>query len=536
MRKKLTCAVALCLSLCLLLTGCVGLNFRGYFQHLATLLGGSSLMPFDQMEYTRPDMTNFETVTQRCCTDAGKETDLEKMVQIIYDFYGVYDDFYTSYALAMIHYSKDQTDSSWQEEYNFCTANAAQADAALDRFYRVLAKSSLRGQLEGDDYFGAGFFDRHRGESVYDEVFTELLNQEAQLENQYYDLMAQAGENFAYTDQFYETYGAQMAEIFVQLIENRQAQAKHAGYDSYPEFAYDFYYVRDYSLEQTTSYLADIRAELSPLYRSVVQDLDVKLYRCTEEQTLAYVKNMALTMGGQIASAFTDMEKAELFDITFSENKLNSSYEIYLRNYRTPYVFLNPSGTEYDMLTFAHEFGHFCNDYLSMGSGVSVDVSEVFSQGMEYLSLCYGSPDENLAKLKMVDSLCIFVEQAAYASFEQQVYGLTGDALTVENVEALYTSVCTGFGLEGGWRYVMTPHFFTEPMYVISYVVSNDAALQMYQMEKAKSGTGLACLVDNMTTMEPYFLAFVKEAGLKSPFTPGRIQEVKETLESVLKG
>ena len=322
--------------------------------------------------------------------------------------------------------------------------------------------------------------------------------------------------------------------LFRSLVLLRQEMAAYAGYDSYPEFAYDFYYVRDYSLEQTTSYLADIRAELSPLYRSVVQDLDVKLYRCTEEQTLAYVKNMAQTMGGQIATAFSDMEKAKLFDITFSENKLNSSYEIYLRNYYAPYVFLNPSGTEYDMLTFAHEFGHFCNDYLSMGSGVSVDVSEVFSQGMEYLSLCYGSPDENLAKLKMVDSLCIFVEQAAYASFEQQVYGLTGDALTVENVEALYSSVCNGFGLEGGWRYVMIPHFFTEPMYVISYVVSNDAALQLYQMEMVKPGSGLACMVENMTTMEPYFLAFMKEAGLKSPFEAGRILEVKETLETIL--
>ncbi len=534
MTKKYAGLVALCLVVCLLMTGCAGLNFLGYFQHLANLLGGGSLMPFEQMEYTRPNMTNFQTVTERCCTEAAKETDLEKMVQLIYDFYGVFDDFYTNYGLAMIHYSKDQTNEYWQKEYNFCTEHTPQADAALDRFYRVLAASSLRRQLEGENYFGPGFFDRYRGESIYDDVFTQLLNREAQLENQYYDLMAQAGEDYAYTEQFYDAYGAQMAEIYVSLIENRQAQAKHAGYDSYPEFAYDFYYVRDYSLEQTTSYLADIRAELSPLYRTVLQDLDVKLYRCEEAQTLAYVKNMAQTMGGQIADAFMDMEKAALFDITFSENKLNSSYEIYLRNYRTPYVFLNPNGTDYDKLTFAHEFGHFCNDYLSMGSGVSVDVSEIFSQGMEYLSLRYGNTDENLAKLKMVDSLCIFVEQAAYASFEQQVYSLTGEDLTVENVEALYDSVCTGFGLEGGWRYVMIPHFFTEPMYVISYVVSNDAALQLYQMETVKPGSGLACMVENMTTMEPYFLAFMKEAGLKSPFEAGRILEVKETLETIL--
>jgi hypothetical protein len=67
-------------------------------------------------------------------------------------------------------------------------------------------------------------------------------------------------------------------------------------------------------------------------------------------------------------------------------------------------------------------------------------------------------------------------------------------------------------------------------------VVSNDAALQLYQMEKAQASSGLICLRENMTTQQGYFLAFLREAGLKSPFADGRILEVKETLQSVLNG
>lgn len=536
MARKYTGLVALCLVVCLLFSGCAGLNFLGYFQHMANLLSGGVLTPFSQMNYTRPDMAAFAATAQQCCDDARTETKLDDMVQIVYTFYGVYDAFYTNYALAMIHYSKDQTNGQWEREYNFCTSNAAQVDAALDQFFRVLADSSLRAQLEGENYFGADFFDRYEGESIYDDYFKGLLEQEAGLENQYYSLIAQAGEDYDYTQAFYDAYGCQMAEIYVELIKNRQAQAKHAGYESYPEFAYDFYYVRDYTLQQATAYLADVRAELAPLYKTVLQDLDVTLYRCNQEQTVAYVQTMAQAMGGDFARAFSDMQQAGLYDVSYNENKLNASFEIYLRNYRSPYVFINPNGTERDKLTFAHEFGHFCSDYFSYGSGAGVDVAEIFSQGMEYLSLCYGSSDENLAKLKMVESLCVFVEQSAYASFEMQVYGLTGEDLTVEAVTALYDSVCDGFGVEGGWRYVMIPHFFTEPMYVISYVVSNDAALQLYQMEKAQAGSGLTCLRNNMTTREAYFMAFLKEAGLKSPFANGRILEVKETLQSVLNG
>lgn len=536
MKKQFFTVMAVCLALCLVLTGCAGLNFAGYFQQLGALLGGGVLTPFAQMEYSRPDMEQFQKTLEDCCARAEAETNLRDMVNIIYDFYAVFDDFYTNLALAMIHYSLDQTDTYWETEYNFCTGSSAQVDAALDRFYRVLAQSALREQLEGDDYFGAGYFDSYEGESIYDDYFTDLMNQEAVLENQYYSLIAQAGEDFAYTQSFYDTYGAQMAEIYVELIRVRQAQAEYAGYDSYPEFAYDYFYYRDYTVEQAAAYLADIRAELVPLYQQMQQGMDVVLYSCTEEEVFAYVQSLSQTLGGDIAQAFSAMDKAGLYDITASENKLDASFEVFIRNYAAPYVFVNSTGTEYDKLTFAHEFGHFCNDYVSMGSGVSVDVAEFFSQGMEYLSLCHGPADENLTQLKLLDSLCIYVEQAAYASFEQQVYGLEGDALTVENIEALYSQVCENHGMTGGWTYVFITHFFTEPIYVVSYVVSNDAALQLYQMELEDAGAGLACLKENLGTMQPYFLAFLEEAGLESPFAAGRIQTVKETLQSVLNG
>lgn len=532
--KKMFSILAVVLALCIALTGCTGLNFARYFQQLGALLGGGLLMPYNQMEYTRPDMEQFQKTLEDCCARAEAEKKLDKLVQIIYEFYGVYDDFYTGYALAMIGYSKDQTDTYWQEEYNFCTANTAQVDAALDRFYRVLAKSSLREELEGEEYFGAGYFDGYDGESIYDDAFRELLRQETELENRYFDLIAQAGEDFGYTQSFYDTYGQQMGEIFLELIRVRQQQATHAGYESYPEFAYEFYYNRDYTLQQATSYLADIRAELAPLYKEAAQTHDITLFSSNKQETYDYVQTMAHNMGGSIWDTFVAMDKAGLYDIAPDTNKLDASYTIYIRNYRSPYVFVNPNGTEYDKLTFAHEFGHFCKDHAAMGGGVGIDVAEIFSQGMEYLSLTYSTADSNLQKLKMLGCLGIYVEQAAYASFEQQVYGL--EELTVENVENLFAGTCAGFGLEAGWHYMLVTHFFTEPLYVISYVVSNDAALQLYQMERAQPGAGLGCLRDNLTATEPDFLAFLTQAGLESPFAKGRIQQVKETLQGVLLG
>ena len=536
MKKRILCVIAVCLVLAML-SGCAGIT--EYFDRISQLLG-MTLTDFQEMEYTRPDMENFRRELERFCDDAATETDFEDLQDVIWNFYALYEEFYTNYALASIHYSKDLTDTYWEAENAFCTENSAEVDAGLDRFYRSLAKSPLRQKLEDEENFGPDFFADYEGESIYDETFNAMLSREAALINQYYALSGQSSATAYYSEEYFSVYGTQMAAVFRDLVQLRQEMAAYAGYDSYPEFAYDFHHVRDYTVEQADAYLSQIQQQLVPLYRQLNQSSfwDMELKESSELQTFSYVQSMAHNMGGVIEDAFDAMADAGLYDVSYGENKMDSSFEVYLYTYQAPYVFVNPTMTEYDKLTFAHEFGHFCNDYASYGSGAGVDVAEIFSQGLEYLSLCYTEDTGNLEKLRMASCLSTYVEQSAYASFERQVYSLTGEQLTVENIQALYQTVGTAYGFDSWvWDsrdYVCVSHLFTSPMYVVSYVVSNDAALQLYQMEKAEKGTGLACYTSNLTTMEAYFLSFLKSAGLESPFAPGRLEEVRKTLEAVL--
>ena len=45
------------------------------------------------------------------------------------------------------------------------------------------------------------------------------------------------------------------------------------------------------------------------------------------------------------------------------------------------------------------------------------------------------------------------------------------------------TSRCLFWRVLYSRDFVVIGHFYTDPMYIISYVVSNDAAFQLYQME-----------------------------------------------------
>lgn len=517
--------IAVLLVLCLALSGCGVLDLLFFYT------------PFEDMVYERPDMTRLKDTLQAIDQALEQDCTVSQLMDKIWDFYGFYYDFYTAYALSNIHYCTDMTDLYWQEEYEFCLEASTDVDAGLDGLLYTLAACPLVEELEDEEYFGPGFFDDYQGESLWDETFTALMAQEAQLQSQYYDLSAQALESSSYTE-YYQVYGSQMVELFVELVALRQEIAAYAGFDSYPAFAYDFYYGRDFSPEQAASLLEEIRTGLRDLYIATAYSDVWSLMNqdSTEADTHAYVKNLADAVGGTVGEAFDFMVDMNLYDISYSENKYDASFTIFILNYEESYVFVNPTGGIYDQLTFTHEFGHFCNDYASGGSIVGIDVAEIFSQGLEYLSLCYGG--EDLTRLKMADGLCVYVEQAAYADFENRVYALTGEDLTGENVCAAFAQSMEDFGLSvwgvDSRAFVGITHFFTSPLYVISYVVSNDAALQLYQLEQEQTGAGLALYQAQLDTEVGDFLAFLEDAGLESPFEDGHIDQVRDTLAAAL--
>lgn len=507
----------------------------------AVLLCGcaaGNAVPYRKMEYQRPDVAAVQQALDTACQAAAGQ-DTGEILEAVYSFYDAYDWFYTCYALAQIRYSGDLTDIYWEQEADYCGQSSALVDQALETLNDTLARSPCRQSLEAE-FFGEGFFDSYDGENLWDEEFSDMLTREAQLESRYYALSEQSLEYEYGSEAYYDACAGDMAQLLVELIALRQEMAAYWGYNSYPQFASDFSYYRDYTAAQSESLLEDIRRELVPLYRhcNTSQAWEASWVPSSEQQTLRYVGKAAKNMGGIPAESFSLMESAGLYDIAYGENKYNSSFEIYLTSYLEPFVFMNPTLTVYDRLTLAHEFGHFCNDYASFGSYAGIDVMEVFSQGMEYLSLCYGENTQALTQIKLLDSLCIYVEQAAYASFEQRMYDLEGEALTEENLYALYDQVARSYGLDGeGYdsrEFVTVTHYYTDPMYIISYVVSNDAAMQLYRMEQEQPGSGLKLYEENLATEEAYFLAFLDSAGLESPFASGRMAQVRELFEKEL--
>lgn len=536
MRTALLRLLALLLSVMMLLCGCIP-DFQSY---LNDILDENLPTAYRDMEYTRPDPAQLESALDTACTFAETAPSLEELLDAIQNFYQVYDRFYTDYRLAEIYYCSDLTNSYWHEEYNYCAESVPQWDAALDTLYRALAASPLRDVLEDEEYFGADYFDVYEGESIWDETYLSMLEQEAELINRYYTLSDEALATEYYSEEYFSTFTMPMTELLVSLIALRQQIAAYCGFSDYAEYAYASGYARDYTPQQAEPYLEQVGQTLYDVYCQA-NDSDVWAFGsayCSTTDTFDYLANAADAMGGAIWEAFYVLSACGLYDIGYNANKYDSSFETYLWSYGTPFIFMNPYRDQSDKLTFSHEFGHFANDYVCGGSYAGTDIAEVHSQAFEYLSLCYTENSEELTRWKMVDSLSTFVECSAYALFEQRIYRLTGNDLTAENLLALYEEVGKEFGFDS-WDWdsrdlITVTHFFTHPMYNISYVVSNDLAMQFYQLEQEESGKGLTLYEQCLYSEDSYLLYFAQEYGLESPFSPGRLASIKATFEAAL--
>lgn len=521
---------------------------------------------FEDMEYTRPDAAAL-------CKALGE---LEKLVKNGGSFdevgaafeaaYSDYSLFNTMDSLSYIRHTIDLNDEYYETENNWCEEQSPLIEQALEKCYIAMGQSDLRDRLE-EEYFTEDFFDFYDENQIYsNDRVVKLMQKDNDLQAQYMALQSDQtiewnGEEVLYEDiigdesldydsylmayqLYYNKYNPQVGEIFAEMIRTRNEIARELGYDTFADFAYSYYYDRDYTPEEAEDYLSDIAAELAPMYFYAVYGAQ-NTTPCSTDEVLDLFEKTVYRFGGEFATSYEFMQAYDLMDITDSSSKMPGSYVTYLSSYQMPFLYVSPTGKLDDLLTCCHEFGHFVDGFVNCNGTSSIDCNEIFSQGLEFLSLSRAELDDDereaLTISKVADSLMTFVSQAAYAEFELRAYALPDDQLNTEGLNALFLECMEEFGqsytgmediIAPGW--IDIQHFLIAPYYVISYCVSNDAALQIFQLEE-ENGTGLETYRALMSTSSGNtILALLEENGMESPFEPGRVEELADFFEDYL--
>jgi hypothetical protein len=519
------------------------------------------------MEYTRPDMDALEALFSSVTGFAETATrrDGDALTEKLSRCWDAYDEFYTMDTLAMLRSDIDQSDEAAAAEYEFCQSSEVLMDAWLDALLAACANSEapvpsnlLAGYDQGDvepytdrqlelmgrenellmEYWRAMMLDEIRldGRTV---SYTEYISDPRITSEEY------RTANLAYARACNET----AAPVYVELIKVRRAMAEEFGYGSYEDLQFDTF-ARDYTPDQVHRYLDDVASAVAG-FSAGLMDQDpyslVSYDPLSATSLLNLLRRSIADMGEPVIGAYDLMKTYRLYDVSASVNKAPGAYTVYLDSYDVPFCFLGAYGDVEDFLDLSHEFGHFVDAYVNYNATASLDLAELYSQAMANLTLlkCRDLMSEgsyrNLLLLHLLSNLNVFTEQAAYADFETRAFQLPDEELTVETLNALALACAERFGAVtpgeeelSSLYWAQVSHLFEYPFYVISYCVSADAALQIAELERDDSGTGVACYEGILDWAEDAFLSELARVGLESPFSPGRPARALALAEAIL--
>ena len=531
-----------------------------------------NMVPFSQMVYERPDVDELESRVARVqeALDNGKR--LRAVEALLNDCYESYYDFTTMYVLADIHNCLNLSDEYYAEEYDWCLEQYARVRQLMDDMFYACGGSSLAQKLE-DDYFWEGFAEEYsnKEDSIYTDEMVALMQEESDLITEFRELSANQTILFRGEEQpldelleslqgldyieallaYYEQSNEQYADLLVRMVAVREKQAAELGYDNYETMQFEIGYERDYTPEEAAAYLEDIKTWLVPLYGELLKSdipgqVDYK-QELSEARLDELMGALTDSLGEQAQEAFRFMKDYELCDVAHSNDKANMSFEIYIDNYDAPFLFLDASGSTGDLLTYAHEFGHYCDAYVNWNASETTDLAEVYSTSLENLSLsCLkGTLSEaeltTLTRMKMIDALELYIYQGAYAEFEHRLYAAGSENLDAEAINSLFREATDEYGVYDKnydmyysryWSDIT--HFFEQPLYIISYPVSIDVAMQIYAMEQAEPGSGVARYVGMLDRDFSTLSELVESAGFEGPFDEGRIEKIAEEIRQAL--
>ena len=503
--------------------------------------GRDNIVSFDEMEYKRPDIDALKAKAQDVEDLLGNFFKVKDVIGELDKFVDLYNNFYTMMNLACVRYDMDTRDEFYFEEYSYCTEAAGDVEYLTDELLLDCSNSSMSDYLD-KHFFGGLLEDQYSvtdgtGYTPSDEL-AELERKEAELENDYSELYAKYSGDF--DNGKFKNPNEEIARIYIELIKLRHDIAEQRNMKSYEELAY-LDNGRDYTAADLDGYIKAIKQYIVPLYKKADSKkmYDRSLVSAMSPKTaLSTVTGTVEGLNKDIDEALGYMLKYELYDTGMSDNKYDQSYVLYLNDYDSPFLFCSPSGYSDTVLTIVHEFGHYVDGYLNYGLNDSIDTSEVFSQGMEYLLLCNMDDAGQLTRYKMLDELELYAYQACLNEFEHRAYALDEKELTVETLNSLHSELLEEYGLTDDYKgldWISVTHLFTSPFYVISYCVSDSAAFELYNMELKKSGSGLEMYMKLLEESTSYdFLDLLEECGMRSAISADTVKEIAATLADKL--
>lgn len=339
------------------------------------------------------------------------------------------------------------------------------------------------------------------------------------------------------------TFGEETEKIgtlYRELVDLRNEEAQIAGYDSYAAYAYELYYWRDYTPEDAAALCEAVKPYAQKYFTSLYTHEATYVgfsekTRFSKQELVELLTRFMPRISSEAGEAAEYMKKHGLYFMDSAYRVSDLGFTTTLDMYNAPFIYLALYGSEYDVESIFHEFGHYYDAYLnpipdSLLSVGSMDVFEIHSTGMEALSTnwfdeIYGG-DADLARIRFLDStLYSIFTGCLFDEFQREVYA--DPSLTPEQISQRFASVARSYGMRGydkdfSHYWMDVSHNFESPFYYISYAVSTLASLQIYEIAENdwKQAAEFYNDIVSLGAYEHTYCELLEEVGLEC-FTDG---------------
>ena len=554
-------------------------------------------MKFSEMTYTRPDIDALLTRCKELAAKAASAPDGDALVKLYYEQSEAFAEYNTASQLANIHYTCDTRDAYWKAEQDFFDANGPavtnasveisraflanpHVDALTAKFGTTCVAGMKNAVLSMDDrtvelqqQFNALV---SKYQQVYGGALVELDGKQLTIPQlgPYKEDLDPAVRRAAYEAEagYFDAHRAELDELYGQIVQNLNQQAKVLGYKDYSELSYVRMNRIGYGAKEIKAFRDQVANDVVPLLQKVMAmrakrtgiahptftDLPVMFRDGNPKPIPGYKARMdaARTMYHELSpetAKFIDfMQDNELFDVESRPGKMSGGYMTSLPSYKAPFIFANWNNTSGDVDVLTHECGHAFEGYVAeRDPHVPADLecpgmesAEIHSMAMEFLTapwhhLLFGKDTDKYALLHAEDSFVFLAYGCEVDEFQHIMYqnpDLTPDERNAEwlKLEKKYRpwidfDNLPFYGRGAGWQRQL--HIYECPFYYIDYCLSTMAALQFF----------LLSLTDHKDAWERYlklvrraglasYTELLETAGLKVPFEDGSIKGIAQQM------
>ena len=554
-------------------------------------------MKFNEMTYTRPDIGALLARCKELAAKAAAAPDGDALVRLYYEQSEAFAEYNTAANLANIHYTCDTRDAYWKAEQDFFDANGPavtnasveisraflanpHVDALTEKFGTTCVAGMKNAVLSMDDrtvelqqQFNALV---SRYQQIYGGALVELDGKQLTIPQlgPYKEDLDPAVRRAAYEAEagYFDAHRAELDELYGQIVQNLNAQARVMGYHDYSELSYVRMNRIGYGPEEIRKFRDQVANDVVPQLQKVMAlrakrtgiahpaftDLPILFRDGNPKPIPGYKARMdaAHTMYHELSpetAEFIDfMQDNELFDVESRPGKMSGGYMTSLPSYKAPFIFANWNDTSGDVDVLTHECGHAFEGYVAeRDPAIPADLecpgmesAEIHSMAMEFLTapwhhLLFGKDTDKYALLHAEDSFVFLAYGCEVDEFQHIMYqnpDLTPDERNAEwlKLEKKYRpwidfDNLPFYGRGAGWQRQL--HIYECPFYYIDYCLSTMAALQFF----------LLSLTDHKDAWERYlrlvrragtasYTELLETAGLKVPFEEGSIKGIAQQM------